>query len=148
MAARERLRMELLEALRRALSEGERAPVVTESAMFFGQAFRTTPAVAMRQPLPGPLRDGLAVMTCGVSEMPFGPSDDCERDDFEKMTPQHLVRSNSSDKGSAGSWRDRPISHPVRAGGESLPADQEGDGQGDQRNDQTHPSGHLSEVSR
>jgi hypothetical protein len=40
--AGERLRMQLLEALRLALTKTERAAVITELVMLYGQAFRLT----------------------------------------------------------------------------------------------------------
>ncbi len=49
VTAGERLRMELLDALRRAGGPRERAAVTTEMVMFYGQAFANVVAICLRQ---------------------------------------------------------------------------------------------------
>ena len=86
--AGERLRMELLDALRLALIKTERAAVLTETVMFYGQAFMKVYDVCARDPSAGPatvkvLHEcicGLAIYRVWLmSETPVDPSEDCER---------------------------------------------------------------------
>jgi hypothetical protein len=84
----ERLRMELLDARRRAPSEAERASAVPELVMLFGQAFERVYDACARQPSPQPVTlKMLHECVCGmaiyrvwlISETPMDASEDYER---------------------------------------------------------------------
>jgi hypothetical protein len=84
----ERLRMELLVALRSALVTAERASVVTELVMLYGQAFGRVYDVCARQPSPRPVTvKVLHECACGlaiykmwlISETGVDPQDDYAR---------------------------------------------------------------------